>query len=130
MNKQQEVGSEPDGLNQQSQSILAQVKTLSHEQLNLYLHETKWLLGQLGYIMPDPQAKYPQVHRKSSDMELQVDALREALVLERVRRQLAYLQTEISICTKGSEEETPSHIASLLGSVPNFPDERKENASL
>ncbi len=97
MNKQQEVGSEPeaqnesDGLNQQSQSILAQVKTLSAEQLNLYLRETKWLLKQLGYIMVDPQAPYPHVHEQSSYMELQVDALREALILERVRRRLVYL---------------------------------------
>ncbi len=98
--------------------------TLSAEELNLYLYHTKWLLKQLGYIMPDSKAKYPHVHRESSDMELQVDALREALILERVRRQLAYLQTEISLCTEGGEEGAPPHIASLLESVSDLPDER------
>ncbi len=104
MNQQREGGSEPltkngsDGLGQQS--ILVQVKTLSHEQLNLFLHETKWLLNQLGYIMVDPQASYPQVHEQSSHMVTRVDALREALILERARRQLAYLQTEISSITR------------------------------
>ncbi len=44
--------------------------TLSAEELNLYLYHTKWLLKQLGYIMPDSKAKYPHVHRESSDMEL------------------------------------------------------------
>ena len=102
------------------------LKTLSHEQLNLYLHETKWLLNQLGYIMVDPHAPYPQVHKQSSCTVTQVDALREALILERVRRQLAYLQTEISICTEGGEN-APAHMASLLSSVPDLPDERKEN---
>ncbi len=83
---------ESDGQSLSQQTILAQVKTLSAEQLNLYLHETKRLIKQLGYVMVNPRAPYPEVHKQSSHMVTQVDALREALVLEYVQRQLAYLQ--------------------------------------
>jgi hypothetical protein len=118
MNQQSEVGSLPltnnesDSLSQQS--ILAQVKTLSHEQLNLYLHETKSLIKQLGYIMVNPRAPYPEVHRQSSHMVTRVDALREALVLEHVHRQLTYLQTEISKSAK-------------LSAIPDSPNESNES---
>ncbi len=108
MNQQSAVGSEPETHNEpdgESQhSILAQVKILSAEQLNLFLHETKWLLNQLGYIMHDPEGPYPKVFKHSSRMVTQVDALREALILEHVQRQLAYLHTEISRCAEGGKD--------------------------
>ena len=91
------------GLKEPAQDILAQVKTLSAEQLNLLLHETKRLIKQLGCVMTNPRAPYPQVFEQSSHMVTQVDALREALVLEHVRRQLAYLHTEISKSARSDE---------------------------
>ncbi len=126
MNQQHKGDSLPETQNvsddQSQHSILAHVKTLSAEQLNLYLHETKWLLNQLGYIMHDPQSPYPEVFEHSSRMVIQVDALREALKLERVRRQLAYLQTEISRCTRSGKEE--ALVTSLLDDKPDASDER------
>ena len=89
-----EIQNESDGLDQDT--LLAQVKTLSHEQLNLLLHETKRLIEQLGYVMVNPRSPYPHVFKQSSDMVTRVDALREALVLEQVRRQFEYLQAMIS----------------------------------
>ncbi len=101
---EQEKTSNQAGLNQPAQDILAQVKTLSAEQLNLLLNETKRLIKQLGYVMTNPRAPYPQVFKQSSHTLKQVDALREALILEYVQRQLAYLHTEISKSALSGED--------------------------
>ncbi len=82
--------------NRHAQCILAQVETLSSEHLGMYLHEVKWILEQLGTIMPDPELPYPEVYQQASRMVAQVDAMQEALTLERARRAWVSLQTMIA----------------------------------
>ncbi len=130
MNQQRDGGSKPVTKNESDgESILAHVKTLSHEQLNLYLHETKWLIKQLGYVMVNPRAPYPEVYKQSSHMVTQVDALHEALILEHVRRQLTYLHTEIANLTIHGED-ADSQTAAPLDGKPDSSDERNVSEAL
>ena len=118
-----EIQDESDGLDQDT--LLAQAKTLSHEQLNLLLHETRRLIKQLGYIMVNPRAPYPHVFKQSSHMVTQVDALREALVLEQVRRQFEYLQAMISTPTS-CDKDAIQMMADLLD-IADSPSESEES---
>ena len=121
-----EIQDESDGLDQDT--LLAQAKTLSHEQLNLLLHETRRLIKQLGYVMADPRASYPQVFKKSSDMVKRVDALREALILEQVRRQFEYLQAMISAPTSCDKDAMPM-MADLLGIADSLSESEESHDS-
>jgi len=99
-------------------AIQATLTTLSSEQISMYLHEVRWLLKQLGTVMPNPDMPYPEVYQQSERLESQIDALQEALIVERVRRHFLSLQTII-------------WLDAAFGGLPDPPpEERKENEVL
>lgn len=94
--QEQEKASSQAFLNQHYQCIRAKLETLSAEQLGMYLHEVKWLLEQLGKVIPGEEKPPPEMYRQSSKLVERVADMQGALILERARRQFLHLQALIA----------------------------------
>ena len=72
------------------------LEQLSTEQLDAYFRETKWIFKQLSWVKPqspyNDRAFYELVER----IDAQVTALQDALPVERARRALVHLQTQLA----------------------------------
>ena len=129
LNKQQssqEKASNLALLNERYQNILTQLETLSTPQLSMSLREVKWLLKQLGTIMPNEEAPNKEICKQASQLVTQVDTLQEALTLEIVRRQFFHLQVSILDSTKKSIAMAIQAMTELSG-MSDATDESQEN---
>ena len=113
-------------LNERYQNILAQLETLPTPQLSMSLREVKWLLKQLGTIMPSEEAPNKEICKQASQLVTQVDTLQEALTLEIVRRQFFHLQVSILDSTKKSIAMAIQAMTELSG-MSDATDEGQEN---
>ena len=94
-------------LDQHYQRIRAKLETLSAEQLNMHIHEVKWLLKQLGNVIPDPESPNLEMSKQSTIIEKRVVFIQEALILERARRQSLHLQALITGAGTADLPDTP-----------------------
>ena len=99
--------------------IVAALEAMSTEQLYMHLHEVRWILEQLGTIMPNSEMPYPEVYKQASSMVLQVDAMQEILTLEIARRAFASLQAMITTLDHG---DTIMQMVAELGGMPDSPE--------
>ena len=104
-------------MSQKHQWTRDQLKDLSAEQLNLFLHEVKWILDQLGKVIPGEERPVPEVYRHASKLVEQVAEAQEALILERAHRQFSFLQAEILSCAKDRDLQMTPALYDLLDST-------------
>jgi hypothetical protein len=78
----------------------AELEALSAEQLDLYSHEVEWILKQLADITPTPNEE--EKSQQSSCIEELAVSIQDSLMLERLRRQVLYVQEEISNLAKNA----------------------------
>ena len=97
-----------DSLDQYYPCVRAKLQIFSAEQLNMYIHEVKWLLKELEKVVPGSQAPYLEIGKHSMIVEEQVIFMQEALILERARRQSLHLQALLT------SEETPDESNAAL----------------
>ena len=72
------------------------LEDLSSEQLNTYFRETKWIFKQLSWVKPNSSYNDKAFYELVQKIDAQVTAIQDALRIERARRALVHLQTQLA----------------------------------